>query len=73
MVQTADTYKATVEETRRWASEFDTVAALSGKRFPRAEPRPRAMAYLRALVSPTERKNSWQLAEHAGDATPYGM
>jgi SRSO17 transposase len=39
----------------------------------RAEPRRRAMAYLRGLLSPAERKNSWQLAEISGDATPYGL
>jgi len=41
--------------------------------FERAEPRRRAMAYLRGLLSPAERKNSWQLAEISGDATPYGL
>jgi SRSO17 transposase len=41
--------------------------------FERAEPRQRAMAYLRGLLSPVERKNSWQLAEVSGDATPYGL
>jgi DDE superfamily endonuclease len=29
--------------------------------------------YLRVLVSPVERKNGWQVAEEAGEATPYGM
>jgi SRSO17 transposase len=41
--------------------------------FGRTEPRRRAMAYLRGLLSPAERKNSWQLAEVSGDATPYGL
>jgi SRSO17 transposase len=41
--------------------------------FERAEPRRRALAYLRGLLSPAERKNSWQLAEVSGDATPYGL
>src|SRR5256886_11049237 len=41
--------------------------------FERTEPRQRAMAYLRGLLSPAERKNSWQLAEVSGDATPYGF
>src|SRR5215472_4764377 len=41
--------------------------------FARAEPRQRAMAYLRGLLSPAERKNSWQLAEVSGEATPYGF
>jgi SRSO17 transposase len=31
------------------------------------------MAYLRGLRSPAERKNSWQLAEVSGDATPDGF
>jgi SRSO17 transposase len=41
--------------------------------FERAEPRQRAMAYLQGLLSPAERKNSWQVAEVIGDATPYGL
>ena len=41
--------------------------------FERSEPRQRAIAYLRGLLSPAERKNSWQLAEVSGDATPYGF
>jgi SRSO17 transposase len=28
------------------------------------------MAYLRGLLSPAERKNSWQVAEVRGDTTP---
>jgi SRSO17 transposase len=31
------------------------------------------MAYVRGLLSSVERKNSWQLAELSGDATPYGF
>ena len=38
--------------------------------FERAEPRQRAIAYLRGLLSPAARKHSWQLAEVSGDATP---
>jgi SRSO17 transposase len=41
--------------------------------FERAEPRQRARAYLRGLLSPAERQNSWQVAEVIGDATPYGL
>lgn len=41
--------------------------------FERAEPRQRALTYLRGLLSPAERKNSWQLAEISGDATPYAF
>jgi SRSO17 transposase len=31
------------------------------------------MTYLRGLLSPAERKNSWQLAEVSGDTTPYAI
>ncbi len=31
------------------------------------------MAYLRGLLSTTQRKNGWQRAELAGEATPDGM
>ncbi len=41
--------------------------------FARAEPRQRALAYLQGLLSPAERKNSWQLADVSGAATPYGF
>ena len=41
--------------------------------FARSEPRQRVMVYVRGLLSSVERKNSWQLAEVSGDATPYGF
>ncbi len=41
--------------------------------FVRAEPRQQSYAYLRALLSPVERKNSWQIAEYLGDPTPDGV
>jgi hypothetical protein len=36
----------------------------------RAEPRQRAMAYRRGRLSPTERPNSWPVAEVSGATTP---
>lgn len=42
-------------------------------RFVRAEPRRRSLGYLHGLLSPLERRNGWQLAEHAGEHTPDGM
>lgn len=56
-----------------WAAELDAVAATLAPRFERAEPRKRVLAYLTGLLSTTERKNGWQLAELAGEATPDGM
>lgn len=56
-----------------WAAELDGVAAKLAPRFERAEPRKRVLAYLTGLLSNTERKNGWQLAELAGEATPDGI
>src|SRR5579875_1334569 len=39
----------------------------------RREPRARALAYLRGLLGPIERKNGWHLAEYVGDPTPVGV
>ena len=36
-------------------------------------PRQRALAYLKGLLGSVERKNGWQLAKYAGDATPDGV
>ena len=41
--------------------------------FKRPEPRARVLGYLQWLLSNVERKNSWQLAEFIGDATPDGV
>ena len=41
--------------------------------FARSESRQRASAYLQGLLSAAERKNSWQMAEVCGEATPYGF
>jgi SRSO17 transposase len=55
------------------AAYLDDIERRLAPYFERAEPRQRAIAYLRGLLSPTERKNSWQLAEISGDATPYAF
>src|SRR5215212_10252364 len=44
-----------------------------GAVFARSEARERAMSYLAGLLSPAERKTSWQLAEIRGDPNPYGF
>ena len=57
----------------------DVAAALTAvwsrlrPRFLRAAPRRRARRYLEGLLGAAGRKNGWQLAEAAGEATPYGM
>ena len=42
-----------------------------GRLFGRPEPRRQAGLYLEGLLSATERKNGWQLAEQIGDARPW--
>jgi SRSO17 transposase len=61
------------EDTAAWAAELERLGARLAPRFTRVEPRRRLLAYLRGLLAPVERKNGWQLAETAGDATPDGM
>src|SRR3954463_2923654 len=60
-------------EAHRWADQLDDLVARIAPRFSRVEPRRRARAYLQGLLAPLERKNGWQLAEAAGDATPDGV
>ncbi|MCE7004284.1 IS701 family transposase [Kibdelosporangium philippinense] len=47
--------------------------ALVAGRFAQADSRARAQKYLLGLLSGVERKNSWSLAELAGDSSPDGM
>jgi SRSO17 transposase len=65
--------EAQVTQAQGWAEQLHTLSDLIAHRFPRSEPRQRAFVYLQGLLSPVERKNGWQLAEQAGDATPYGV
>ncbi len=62
-----------VAEVARWPEGKEQVYRCVAGRFRRPEPRRRALDYLKGLLSPIERKNGWQLAERAGDATPYGV
>jgi SRSO17 transposase len=48
-------------------------AARLAPHFPNRAARATATAYLQSLLSTVERKNSWQLAEAAGLANPYGF
>jgi hypothetical protein len=66
-------YQPKMTDVDEWAKELEQLHARIASRFARAEPRQRALAYLRGLLSSVERKNGWQLAEEAGEATPDGM
>lgn len=52
---------------------FDEVFGQVAGRFPRFESRRQARLYARGLASGVARKNSWELAEQAGDGTPDRM
>ncbi len=69
----AASYQPSMGEIEHWAHELEALHARIAPRFERAEPRRRTLAYLRGLLSHTERKNGWQLAEEAGERTPDGM
>ena len=57
----------------QWAQALTHLHSRIASRFARPEPRRRALLYLQGLLSSTERKNGWQLAEQAREARPYGM
>src|SRR5215203_6140411 len=58
---------------RSWSQQLEAVGDRLSDHFARSEVRQRAREYLHGLLSEAERKNSWQLAEVAGNATPYGI
>jgi SRSO17 transposase len=61
------------ETVSSWTEELEAVNRRLSAHFVRSEARERARDYLRGLLSGAERKNGWQLAEIAGNATPYGI
>ena len=63
----------TPTDVAHWAADLQTLLDHLGRHFARSETRTHLCAYLTGLLSPIERKNGWQLAEHAGAATPYGL
>jgi SRSO17 transposase len=56
-----------------WSEQLDALDQRIAPHFSRSEVRRRAHDYLRGLLSGAERKNGWQLAEVAGNTTPYGL
>ncbi|MEV8457914.1 IS701 family transposase, partial [Streptomyces sp. NPDC052095] len=57
-------------EVSSWAGELSALQGRFLHRFSRSEPRESALAYMRGLIAPLERKNGWTLAEEAGHAGP---
>jgi SRSO17 transposase len=65
--------RVTAAVTQEWGADLDEITERLGPRFARSEPRQRMRRYVEGLLRPVERKNGWQLAESAGEATPDGM
>jgi SRSO17 transposase len=61
------------DDAADWARGLEGLAERIAPRFRRVEPRRRVLMYLKGLLAPVERKNGWQLAEAAGDASPDGV
>jgi SRSO17 transposase len=56
-----------------WSESFNELFAQVAGAFGNAAVRRHGRAYLLGLLSHTERKNGWTLAEFAGDASPDGL
>jgi SRSO17 transposase len=56
-----------------WTESFNEMFALIAGEFLQAPSRWRARRYLLGLLSQSERKNGWTIAEFAGDVSPDGM
>jgi len=61
------------EELDRWAEEFTAFHERFAALFGRKEPRQQAVRYVRGLLSESERKNGWQIAEAVGEPRPDAM
>lgn len=73
MEQQGSGQELTAAEVASWTAGWDEIQERIGPRFARSEQRQRVRYYVAGLLSPVERKNGWQLAEHAGETRPYGM
>src|SRR5438552_17498016 len=70
---TPPTGLTTLSEVMAWQQSLRLLHAGLASRFARPEPFARALRFVQGILSTVERKNSWQLAEQAREATPYGM
>ena len=59
-------------EAAAWSDALERLVGVLSS-FYSAAGRQRALRYVRGLLAPVERKNGWQLAEAAGDASPAAM
>lgn len=60
----------TEQELEYWYRDFEAYQSRFADHFSRSEPREQAAKYVRGLLAPVKRKNSWQLAEALGEEIP---
>lgn len=60
-------------DVMRWQEQLRFLHQRLRPYFARPEPFQRTLRFFQALLSEVPRKNSWQVAEQAREATPYGM
>jgi SRSO17 transposase len=65
--------KQFVTQAANWQSELQTWFVRIGRHFGRQAMRQRALDYVTGLLSPVERKTSWQLSEAVKRQTPYSL
>src|SRR3990170_1604246 len=65
--------RVAMEEIQGWAAGLEQLLARMGPCFKNVMGRRRLAKYVRGLLADVQRKNGWQLAEEAGEATPYAM
>ena len=63
----------TSSDVIRWYASLQEFHAHLAPYFARPEPHARALRFVQGILSDVSRKNGWQLAEQAREATPYGM
>src|ERR1700756_5647804 len=63
----------TLSEVLHWYVGLQQLHKRLASHFARPEPFQRALRFVQGILSSVERKNGWQLAEQAREATPYGM
>jgi hypothetical protein len=56
-----------------WTTALDQLSQRLKPYFVRPESHQRALAYPQGLMNDASRKNTWQVAEEMGEATPYAM
>ncbi len=62
-----------MDQIEEWQRRLEEMLARMGPVFANRCGRDRLALYIRGLLGNVERKNSWQLAEEAGEDTPYAM